>query len=412
MLNIQNVGVYPTKQYNKIGFKAQNNATQGADTQDVSKEQDVSNEQDVYQKYVTEQQKRINKEERRKNISIGANVLLVAAFVTMAATSVYQLLKGRGKVAKTVFSKVGNMPSLADDCVNPDMRNFIGRVTKLFSKTSELTNYAGVKKRANMVLFHGPTGTGKTFSAKLLAKEMGAEYGEVQFSELSSAYIGVTAVNITKKFQELAKLAKKNPDKKYVVAFNEIDSLINNIDKLGSNNLHLGQNRTSFLNGLDSIKDIPNLTIVGTTNVNPHSANLDPATLSRLGEIFEIKHPSVTEIKAAFKYHLKDSQAAKDLIANDSELERIAQSVYDKKGVQRDVENIVNTTLEEFVSKIKDTSVKLTADDITNVINKKDTWAAAIGYENKIDEEVFAKFLEQENLLEKFWNFINGNKAA
>ena len=70
---------------------------------------------------------------------------------------------------------------------------------------------------------------------------MGAEYGEVQFSELSSAYIGETAVNITNKFKELAELAKKNPDKQYVVAFNEIDSLINNVDKLGSNNLHLGQ---------------------------------------------------------------------------------------------------------------------------------------------------------------------------
>ena len=74
------------------------------------------------------------------------------------------------------------------------------------------------------------------------------------FSDISSAYIGESAVNISKKFKEFAKLAQKNPNKKYVVAFNEIDSLINNIDKLGANNQHLGQNRTAFLNGLDFIR--------------------------------------------------------------------------------------------------------------------------------------------------------------
>ena len=117
-----------------------------------------------------------------------------------------------------------------------------------------------------------------------------------------------------KKFKEIAKIAKKNPDKQYVVAFNEIDSLINNVNKLGSNNMHLGQNRTSFLNGLDSIKDIHNLTIVGTTNINPKTANLDAATLSRLGNIFEIEKPISKEIKSALKFHLNKSEAAKDLI--------------------------------------------------------------------------------------------------
>ena len=398
MNNIQNFGIIP--QY-KTNFKAEPKAATQPMTQD-----------EVVLQMMNEQKKRMKKEDRKRNIGLGAQVALAAAFVTMAVTSVLSYMKvGGKKVAKTVFSKIDNMPALTDGSVNPKAKSFIERTVKMLKKPSNLTDYAGATTPPRMVLFWGPTGTGKTFSAKLLAKEMGAEYGEVQFSELSSAYIGETAVNITNKFKELAELAKKNPDKQYVVAFNEIDSLINNVDKLGSNNLHLGQNRTSFLNGLDSIKDIPNLTIVGTTNVNPNSANLDPATLSRLGSIFEIQKPEVPEIVASLKYHLKKSRAASDLVKNDAELEKLAKDIYAKNGVQRDVESIVNTALSDFAVSIEDTTTKFDSSYIANVIAGKETWAAAIGKPQSVEEEV-AQFLEKPGVLDYLRNLFRGGDAA
>lgn len=398
MNNIQNFGIVP--QY-KTNFKAEPKAATQPMTQD-----------EVVLQMMNEQKKRIKKEDRKRNIGLGAQVALAAAFVTMAVTSVLSYMKvGGKKVAKTVFSKIDNMPALTDGSVNPKAKSFIERTVKMLKKPSNLTDYAGATTPPRMVLFWGPTGTGKTFSAKLLAKEMGAEYGEVQFSELSSAYIGETAVNITNKFKELAELAKKHPDKQYVVAFNEIDSLINNVDKLGSNNLHLGQNRTSFLNGLDSIKDIPNLTIVGTTNVNPNSANLDPATLSRLGSIFEIQKPEVPEIVASLKYHLKKSRAASDLVKNDAELEKLAKDIYAKNGVQRDVESIVNTALSDFAVSIEDTTTKFDSSYIANVIAGKETWAAAIGKPQSVEEEV-AQFLEKPGVLDYLRNLFRGGDAA
>lgn len=398
MNNIQNLGIAP--QY-KTNFKAEPKAIAQPMTQD-----------EVVLQMMNEQKKRMKKEDRKRNIGLGAQVALAAAFVAMAVTSVLQYMRiGGKKVAKTMFSKIDNMPALTDGSVNPKARSFIERTVKMLKKPSNVTEYAGATTPPRMVLFWGPTGTGKTFSAKLLAKEMGAEYGEVQFSELSSAYIGETAVNITNKFKELVELAKKNPDKQYVVAFNEIDSLINNVDKLGSNNLHLGQNRTSFLNGLDSIKDIPNLTIVGTTNVNPNSANLDPATLSRLGSIFEIQKPEVPEIVASLKYHLKKSRAAEDLVKNDAELEKLAKDIYAKNGVQRDVESIVNTALSDFAVSIEDTTTKFDSSYIANVIAGKETWAAAIGKPHSVEEEV-AQFLKKPGVWDYLVNFFKGGSAA
>ena len=398
MNNIQNVGVVP--QYN-TKFQAETKVPKQPMTQD-----------EVVLQMMNEQKKRIKKEERKRNIGLGAQVALAAAFVTMAVTSVLQYMRiGGKKVAKTVFSKIDNMPALTDGSVNPKAKSFIERTVKMLKKPSNISEYAGATTPPRMVLFWGPTGTGKTFSAKLLAKEMGAEYGEVQFSELSSAYIGETAVNITNKFKELAELAKKNPDKQYVVAFNEIDALINNVDKLGSNNLHLGQNRTSFLNGLDSIKDIPNLTIVGTTNVDPNSANLDPATLSRLGSIFEIQKPEVPEIVASLKYHLKKSRAASDLVKDDAELERLAKDIYAKNGVQRDVESIVNTALSDFAVSIEDTTTKFDSSYIANVIAGKETWAAAIGKPQSLEEEA-AQFLQKPGMWDIIARLFGGGSAA
>ncbi len=398
MNNIQNVGIAPKY---KTAFKAEPKTVTQPMTQD-----------EVVLQMMNEQKKRVQKEERKRNIGLGAQVALAAAFVTMAVTSVLSYMKvGGKKAAKTAFSKIENMPALTDGSVNPKAKSFIERTVKMLKKPATLTEYAGATTPPRMVLFWGPTGTGKTFSAKLLAKEMGAEYGEVQFSELSSAYIGETAVNITNKFKELAELAKKNPDKQYVVAFNEIDSLINNVDKLGSNNLHLGQNRTSFLNGLDSIKDIPNLTIVGTTNVNPNSANLDPATLSRLGSIFEIQKPEVPEIVASLKYHLKKSKAAEDLLKNDAELEKLAKDIYAKNGVQRDVEGIVNTALSDFAVSIENTTTKFDSSYIANVIAGKETWAAGIGKPQSVEEEV-AQFLEKPGVLDYLRSIFGGGSAA
>ena len=357
-------------------------------------------------------EKQRKKAQREKNLSLALQVGMFGLFAVIAGIAVYPfLVKGGGK---TVFEKISDkMPSLNDDCVNPKVKDFIQKTVGILKTPKDLLEYTGAEN-PRMVLFHGPTGTGKTFAAKLLAKEMGAEYGEIQFSDLSSEYIGKTAVNISQKFKQLAEMAKKNPDKQYVVAFNEIDSLINNVEKLGSNNMHLGQNRTSFLNGLDSIKDIPNLTIVGTTNINPNSANLDQATLSRLGNIFEIKRPTAKEIVASLKFHLgKKSKATGDLIKNDAELQKLAEQIEAKAGAQRDVEFLVKDSLLDFTRDIEGKadakSTQMTADYIEKAINKKETWAAGI----ETGTTPTGSIPQVPNsLMDEFWKFIARRKGA
>ena len=298
-------------------------------------------------------------------------------------------LKGKNPVAELFkdVTKDTAIPDLSADSINPKLKKFINETIESLKVSKEICEYTGSDMPPRMLLLHGPTGTGKTFTAKIFAKAQGAEYAEVQFSDVSSKYVGETSVFISNKFKNFADLAKANPDKKYVVAFNEIDSLINNVEKLGENNLHLGQNRTSFLNGLDSIKDIPNLTIVGTTNINPNSAKLDAATLRRFGNVFEIPLPTKEELRASLKWQLHNCKAATEkydfMKENASKVDAFLDKMVKRKCAHGDMETIAQNALNKFKLDIKDKpdalSQKFDIKYLEEALKEKEVIASGIG---------------------------------
>ena len=332
--------------------------------------------EDLYIAREMRESKEAKRKERTNTLfsraGIAAQVVLAAAFSGLLIMEIrkHKLKKQDLQLQKEVFkrqfpdnvntskiedslidmTKADYVPDLSAQSINPKVKKFIQEAIDTLKVDKEIREYTGAKMPPRMLLMWGGTGTGKTFTAKIFAKAQGAQYAEVQFSDLSSKYVGETAIRITEKFEQFKKLALANPNKQYVLTFNEVDSLITNVDNVGENTAHYLQNRTSFLNGLDSIKDIPNLTIVGTTNINPHTAKLDAATLNRFGNIIEIPLPTKEELKAALKWQLRDSKAVKehDFLNKDKGLDKFLDDLVDKKCSQRDLENIVNIALNKF----------------------------------------------------------------
>ncbi|MBL8725257.1 MAG: ATP-binding protein [Planctomycetes bacterium] len=72
------------------------------------------------------------------------------------------------------------------------------------------------------VLLYGPPGTGKTFIAKALAGELGVPFYCPELSGIKSKYVGETAKNMTRLFEE----ARKHPLS--VIFMDEVDSLLAN----------------------------------------------------------------------------------------------------------------------------------------------------------------------------------------
>ena len=316
-------------------------------------------------------------------------------------------LKGKNPVEELFknVTKDTTIPDLSADSINPKLKKFINETIESLKVSKEICDYTGSDMPPRMLLLHGPTGTGKTFTAKIFAKAQGAEYAEVQFSDVSSKYVGETSVFISNKFKNFADLAKANPDKKYVVAFNEIDSLINNVEKLGENNLHLGQNRTSFLNGLDSIKDIPNLTIVGTTNINPNSAKLDAATLRRFGNVFEIPLPTKEELRASLKWQLHNCKAVKKhnfMESNQAQIDSFLDKMVKRKCAHGDMETIAQNALNKFKLDIKDKpdalEQKFDIKYLEEALKEKEVIASGIGTGSSIT------YMPQKH--KSLWQFI------
>ena len=318
---------------------------------------------DVFMMQAMEQQKAVKKErskEKWNKAGIMAQIGLASAFLGILGIQLYSLKKGSGsgaikanKLEWKNIAKDTKFPKLEDDCVNPKVREFIKTMKKSAGLSEKAAKMAGVKRPEQCILMYGPSGTGKTFSAKMLAKEIGAEYTEVQFADVSSPYIGQTSVEIQNVFKKLKKQAEKNPDKKFLVGFNEIDALLVPREKCGSNNLHLAENRTAFLNGLDDIANLKNLKIVGTTNVHPESGNLDKASLSRFKNMIEISLPTEKELKASLKFHLKDSESItkqKFFENNKDEIDKFVAKLHKNKYSQRDVADLADKARNEFAN--------------------------------------------------------------
>ena len=334
-----------------------------------------NNMDDVFMLQAMEQQKATKKaqnKERWYKTGVTAQVVLAASFAVMAIATVLGLKKGgangASKNIKLVWediSKKTNFPNLTDDCVNPKVREFIQKMKKRGDVSKAVLDYTGMKNPEQCILMYGPSGTGKTFSGQILAKEIGAEYTKVQFADVSSPYIGQTSVEIQNVFKQLKATATKNPNKKYVVSFDEIDALLVPREKCGANNLHLAENRTAFLNGLDLIKDCSNLKIIGTTNVNPSSGNLDKASLSRFKNMIEIDLPNTTELEAALKFQLRDLKAVNEykfFENNKSKVQSFVKELHKRKYSQRDVEDIAKKAVDDFGLTISEKSANPTAE--------------------------------------------------
>ncbi|RSX54073.1 AAA family ATPase [Bifidobacterium goeldii] len=140
-----------------------------------------------------------------------------------------------------------NDPLPLPDAIRDDLRGIINAVGNAFG--------------VNRFLFQGAPGTGKTESAKQMARILSRELYVVDSSSLVDSRLGQTAKNIDTLFQQLNELA--HPDK-VIVLFDEIDTLA--LDRINAHDVReMGRATSTMLKGLDSLnKDV---TLIATTNL-------------------------------------------------------------------------------------------------------------------------------------------------
>lgn len=146
-----------------------------------------------------------------------------------------------------------------------------------------IINAVGHNVGVNKFLFEGPPGTGKTESAKQIARILGRELFIVEFNSIIDSKLGQTAKNISLLFDEIRNLSK--PDK-VIILFDEIDAIA--IDRINSNDLReMGRATSAVLKGLDMLND--NVVLIATTNL---FNSFDKALIRRFDSVIDFSQYS------------------------------------------------------------------------------------------------------------------------
>lgn len=178
---------------------------------------------------------------------------------------------------------------LTDLIAPPEVNDRLQRVIREQRHASKLKNH-GLSPRRKLLLV-GPPGTGKTFTASILAGELGYPLFQVRLDALITKFMGETSAKLRQVFDAVE-------DVRGVYFFDEFDAL--GSQRSGPNDV--GEARrilNSFLQMIE--QDQSNSLIVCATN---HEEILDHALFRRFDDVVRYRLPSSAEIATLFKDRL------------------------------------------------------------------------------------------------------------
>ncbi len=322
------------------------NSTEGSDVKENQASQSLKT--DTFEKKILEQ---------NNKFLLAISLLTIAAFIKVGIDLLQKNTKALNPQNNAIFREFKslknnkNIPTVENcNSINKDLKQVLTTQLAHIKAGTDLINETGCPQASNRLLLCGPAGVGKSFFAKIFAKSLDAEYKEILYSDFNSRYIGEHLENLTVMFEDILREASNNPKKRYVLTFNEVDTLLNPIGKLSDSTVKSNygtfkiEERSIFLNYLELLREkTPNVTIIGTTNILPKSKNMDQSVLSRFQNIIEVPYPDKDCLYEAIKMKL-DYLPNKEtfLAANDIELRTLAEKMENRKFSFRNLDYIIN----------------------------------------------------------------------
>lgn len=187
--------------------------------------------------------------------------------------------------------------------VSGDIQEKIVRIVTEYRNSEKLKGY-GLDNRRK-ILIEGPPGTGKTYTASVIASELGLALYTVQVDKLVTKFMGETSVKLRQIFESITNNAG-------VYFFDEFDAI--GADRSLDN--EVGEMRrilNSFLQFIE--QDCSDSIIIAATN-NQHL--LDQALFRRFDDVLHYSLPTADEVYKIYDYKLsvfqKDFEPTEKLV--------------------------------------------------------------------------------------------------
>ena len=383
MSEIRSVVNYPVVTTPKVNFKA------------VSA---MPNHQQEVDMFIKQQEKEQKAAKRKQNamyaLQAGAMLAIIASIYFMAKQS-----QGMGKKKnelKEIWSDLTKSAKVEELALPKELNDFLSKFKNSVDNPTALKERGG--KPIKSVLLYGPPGTGKTTFAKAMAKEFpDSKFASLDVTSLGSEYQSVSERNLNKAVDMICKEADKNPNKRFFVFIDEIDSVMmvdNSLSAKHSNDM-LNEFKKCFTEKLGK-RD--NIITIGATNlpINIEKGTviggkaLDKPMLDRFSEKVLVGLPTKEQIVNSVKHHYKDSSLVSDKLKTDSnELKIIAEFL------AREEHNTSFRTLDSIydatASSIKGEGVQVDLKDIVRTIKNKQ-------HELNFSDKDFSKLLADLNI--------------
>lgn len=172
-----------------------------------------------------------------------------------------------------------------DLVINDELKEQINELKSWLKYNDQLVGEWGMGDRLRKgyrTLLYGPSGTGKTFTAGLLGKEVGKDVYKIDLSMVVSKYIGETEKNL-----EL--LFARAEDKGWILFFDEADALFGKRTNVRDAHDKYANQEVSYL--LQRIEDYNGMVILATNMKN----NIDDAFIRRFNSILKFSLPEAEE---------------------------------------------------------------------------------------------------------------------
>lgn len=179
-----------------------------------------------------------------------------------------------------------------------------------------MVNAVGHNVGINKFLFAGAPGTGKTETAKQIARILERDLYIVEFDSIIDSKLGQTAKNISELFKTIDEFS--HPEK-LIILFDEIDALA--IDRINSNDLReMGRATSAVLKGMDRLNE--QIVLIATTNLFD---SFDKALVRRFDSVIdfnrynkedlvEIAESILNELLNKFKFAGRNMRLFKKII--------------------------------------------------------------------------------------------------
>jgi SpoVK/Ycf46/Vps4 family AAA+-type ATPase len=191
-----------------------------------------------------------------------------------------------GHFLEAALSRGQRECQLKDAMLRPAARKSLDEVI-VETKHGAFLSSRGIRRR-NKLLFVGPPGCGKSFTAQAVANELGLPHYIVRFDAVIGAYLGQTAIHL----RELFRFASNIPS---VLLFDEIDAL----GKQRGNRLDVGELDRIVIALMQELEFSEAQGIVIATSNLPE--NLDRALWRRFDLILHFPKPTENELAAYTK---------------------------------------------------------------------------------------------------------------